>query len=264
MEEISYQNTELTLVAVYTFIAFFFMAMAVMVYIYYTRKKITQNEIERKDIQLRYQKEILKAVIETQEKERIRIAQDMHDAIGSTMNVISLNCSLLLISNITKAESQEILNTILSSSKKVLKSANQIAHDLIPLDFDEFGIDVALKELIEELNNTKSVEIIYTNEIDFFEIKKEKHLHIFRILQELINNSLKHSQARKIFILIKKIKNKIVLTYKDNGKGFDQNLTDQKKGLGLKNIESRVLYIGAEYTLITKIGEGTMIKLKFC
>jgi signal transduction histidine kinase len=258
-----YNRAELISAVIYIFVAFFLMSLAILIFVFYSRKKIIEEEIKTKDLQIENQKELLNAVIETQEIERNRIAQDLHDDISSGLNVVSLNCHMLKSPGLTEAENEEIANNILLLTSKVLENSRRIAHDLLPPIIDKFGLDAGIKELAEDLNKTGKVSISYSNEIDIKSIDTGKHLHIFRILQELINNSMRHGKANQIKLLLKKENEKNCFQYEDNGVGFDLNDESVQKGLGMKNIESRVSYIGGEYTLQSEKGNGINVTIYF-
>ncbi|MCO6164019.1 sensor histidine kinase [Flavobacterium sp. NRK F7] len=259
-------DRELVLAIVYTFIAFILLTVSILVFFYYSRKKIIQKEIEKKDLEITYQKEMLNAAILTQEKERKRIARDLHDDISSKINIISLNSHFLTAPSLSEIEIHEITSNIIEVSAKVLESTRRISHDLLPPIFEEFGIHVAIEELC--CNYTKSKELIinYKNEYQqeiFNEIETKNHLHLFRIIQELVNNSIKHGHASKIDIVLEKKKNKRILKYTDNGKGFDLENSTVKKGLGMKNIESRVEFLNGNFKMNSAIDQGVQIHLNF-
>ncbi len=259
-------DRELVSAIVYTFIAFILLTVSLLVFIYYSRKKIIQKEIEKKDIEIKYQKEMLNAAILTQEKERKRIARDLHDDISSKINIISLNSHFLTASNLSKVEITEITSNIIDVSAKVLESTRRISHDLLPPIFEEFGIHVAIEELCTNYSNSNSLKIVYQNsqkQAIFDEIDKNNHLHLFRILQELINNSIKHGNATKIKIKLDKKDEKRRVTYKDNGIGFEATRESLKKGLGMKNIESRVEFLNGEFKIESAIDQGVQVVLNF-
>lgn len=259
-------SIEIIYTVIYTFIAFILMTISVLVFIYYSRKKIIQKEIEKKDIEIKYQKEMLNAAILTQEKERKRIARDLHDDISSKINIISLNSHFLNEKDLSEKEIKQITSNIIDVSAKVLESTRRISHDLLPPIFEEFGIHVAIEELCSNYSNANSLEMEYQNshkQAIFDEIDKKNHLHLFRILQELINNSIKHGKATKIKIkLDKKEENRRVI-YKDNGIGFDSTCETLKKGLGMKNIESRVEFLNGEFKIDSAVNQGVQVVLNF-
>ncbi len=259
-------DREIIAAVVYTFIAFVLMTVSVLIFVYYSRKKIIKKEIEKKDLEIEYQKKMLNATILVQEVERKRIARDLHDDISSKLNIISLNSHLLTSNDLLEHETRQITTNIIDVTAKVLDSTRRIAHDLLPPILEEFGLHAAIEELCSTYTNGDQISIDYTNSArqSFFDaIETEKHLHLYRILQELINNSMRHGKATKIVITFDdKIKKK-VLKYEDNGKGFDAENLNNKKGLGLKNIESRVNFLNGKFKIKSAPDKGVQIILSF-
>lgn len=246
------------IVAIILYISCFFMILAVflIIFFYFSRKKIIQKELEKRDLTLQYQKEQLHAIIITQEEERKRIAQDLHDDISSKLNIVSLNSHLLTSPNLTEAEISEITENIISLTTKALENSRKIAHNLLPPVFEKFGLNAGVEELCEEFESSKSVKTYYKNEIDFDDQDIDRHLHVFRILQELMNNSLRHGKATEISIAFKKIDGVDTCTYEDNGVGFDSKNAENHKGLGMKNIDSRVSFLNGSIEIKSEIGNG--------
>ena len=109
---LNFQN-DLNLVVLYTFIVFILLCLILILFFYFSRKKIVEKELEKRDLEIAYQKDLLKSVIITQEDERKRIAQDLHDDISSKLNIVSLNSHLLQSDNLSKPEIKEISNNII-------------------------------------------------------------------------------------------------------------------------------------------------------
>ena len=158
-------DSELIKVIIYTFNAFIMMALVLILFFYYSRKKIIRQEIEKRVLESNHQKEILRSVILTQESERKRIAQDLHDEISSKLNIISLNSHLLKSNNLADNELFEIANSITDLTTNALDSSRRIAHDLLPPVLEKFGLHAGIEELVSEFNNSKAVTIQYTNQL---------------------------------------------------------------------------------------------------
>ena len=179
--------------------AFLLMGLVLVLFFYFSRKKIIHKELEKKDLEIHHQKELLRAGIITQEAERKRIAQDLHDDISSKLNIVSLNSHLLITPNLSENEIAEITGNIINLTGKALDNSRKIAHGLLPPVLDKFGLHAGVEELCQEFNSSKSVNVSYQNQVQFDDLDKDKHLHVFRILQELMNNSLRHGKANKYF-----------------------------------------------------------------
>lgn len=256
---------EKELVAIILYISLFFIIVAVVliIFFYFSRKKIIEKELEKKDLILQYQKEQLHAVIVTQEEERKRIAQDLHDDISSKLNIVSLNTHLLSAPNLTAEETNEITETIINLTAKALENSRKIAHNLLPPVFEKFGLNAGVEELCEEFESSKSVHTHYKNDIDFDDKDIDRHLHVFRILQELMNNSLRHGKATEIWIAFKNIDGVNTCNYEDNGRGFDSKNSENQKGLGMKNIDSRISFLNGTIKFDSEIGKGIAVIFTF-
>lgn len=242
----------------------FFMGMILLLFFYFSKKKIMQKEFEKKNLEIEYQKDLILATLEVQEDERKRLAQDLHDDISSKLNIVSLNSHLLTTPDLTAEEVSDITGNIIDLVSKTLANARRIAHDLLPPVLDKFGLSAGLEELCFELNSTRLVEVYYTNNIQFNEDDKNRHLHVFRIIQELLNNSIKHGNATNISIVFNEIEGKSVCKYSDNGKGFDvKALKNKKTGLGMKNIESRIIFLGGSLKVNSAVNKGINVVFNF-
>lgn len=256
-------NTEIIKAIIYIFLAFLLMSVAIVVFVYFSRKKIIQQQIKNRDQEIEHQKNLIKAIIETQENERNRIAQDLHDDISSGLNVIAINSHMLKTPDLSHVEQKKIADTILELTGRVLQSSRRIAHDLLPPVLEKFGLNEGIKELVESINNTGEINIEYNYNINPDKLAVDKHLHVFRIVQELINNSLKHSQADTININFSQESDGLVLHYCDNGKGFDVKNVAHKKGLGMMNIESRISMLKAKLVYDSQKNKGVQFSIHF-
>ena len=257
------QESEIIEIIVYSFIAFLLMGLVLILFFYFSRKKIIQKEFEKKDLEIQYQKELLSSVIITQEEERKRIAQDLHDDISSKLNIVSLNSHLLTTPNLTETEVVEITNNIINLTAKALDNSRKIAHGLLPPVLDKFGLHAGVEELCLEFSSSKAVKVKYENKTVFDIIDNDKHLHVFRILQELMNNSLRHGKASIISIIFEKKDEKNWCFYTDDGIGFEMKSDENKKGLGMKNIESRIAFLNGKMTLDSSINKGISVVFNF-
>jgi signal transduction histidine kinase len=256
-------SVDIYVVVGYLFIAFLLMAGVLILFFYFSRKKIIQKEIEKKNLEISHQKELLRSVILTQEAERKRIAQDLHDDISSKLNVVSLNTHLLKTPNLSDDEIQEITDNITGLTQKALESSRRIAHDLLPPVLEKFGLNAGIEELIVEVTSSKLVKVNYENKLKFQFEDTERHLHIFRVLQELLNNSMRHGKATEVSIKFDTINNVETCTYSDNGKGFNASNRESQRGLGMKNIESRISFLNGTFSMTSKVNEGVKVIFTF-
>jgi signal transduction histidine kinase len=212
-----------------------------------SRKKIVAKELEKKNKEITYQKEITESIIINHEKERKRISEDLHDNISSKLNVINLNVNLLKDGNLNTEESL------------VINNASTIAHNLLPPILEKFGFKDAVEELADAYNNSRKINISYTINYQKKLLIPENELHLFRIIEELIKNSVRCRKANNSIINIAYKENKLIFNYTDNGIDFNTDNINNKKGLGMKNIESRISLLNAQYSIENKIGNGFKI-----
>lgn len=222
MEELFTKENEVITIVLVGVILLLFIGATFLSLFFLSRKKFAEKELEQKDIELKHQKEIIQSIIVTQEKERKRIAQDLHDDISSKLNVINLNANLLKDGELSPKEFSLVNESILNATEKTLESARKIAHNLLPPILEKFGLKDAIEELADSFNNSRKISIQYNLEYPKSFLKPEKELHFFRIVQELINNSVRHGKAKNSSINFSVENNKLLFKYTDNGVGFDK------------------------------------------
>jgi len=233
-----------------------------ILFFYSSRRKIIQKEFEKVNLQLKHQQHILQATIATQEEERRRIA--LHDAISAKLNVISLTTHVLLGHKDLDIQQKEKLSHILHVTTSTLENSRRLAHELLPPILNEFGLKVALEEFLEDVIKSSSLQVSYTIDNLVLENSSEE-LHLFRIVQELMTNSIKHGKPSKIDITLEKEgDDQFELRFIDNGKGFDTKLISKKSGIGLQNIKSRVAILKCDLHIesMPKKGSSFIIKTK--
>lgn len=259
MEKFLTQEDQVIAIVLIGVLLFLIMGVALLLFFFFSRKKIVEKEIEKKNLEITHQKEIIQSIIITQEDERKRIAQDLHDDISSKLNVINLNANLLKDGDLTPEEYSIVNNGILEATDKTLESARKIAHNLLPPILEEFGFKDAVEELSDSFNNSRKINIDYTINYPKKLLIPQNELHLFRITQELINNSVRHGKANNSTINITYRDNQLIFNYTDNGIGFNTDNINNKKGLGMKNIESRISLLNGKYNIGSEIGNGFKI-----
>lgn len=262
MDELFSGDTKFITIVILGAILMLVMALTLILFFYLSRKKIIQKELEKKTLELNHQKEMLKATIVAQEAERNRIAQDLHDAISAKLNVVSLSANFLLEEeNVTPQETEEIIHHMLKVTNKTIESSRKIAHNLLPPILEKFGLGAALEELCDEFNNSKKVTVCYKIDYEAGRLSQDSELHVFRIVQELMNNSMRHGKAKGIELNFNPTEENLFLHYKDDGLGFDVEKIGVQKGLGLRNIESRVSLLQGEIHYRSEKQKGVEVEI---
>lgn len=195
------------------------------------RLLLQQTEVE-------LQEKLLRATIDTQEKERKRIASDLHDDIGSLLSALKLNVKYLkTVDQIGDAE-RDFLNTTADMLDDGLKSVRDISYNLLPPTLVRFGLAEALQELANRIKTSEQIKVITDfSALDNCTFDKNTELSIFRVIQELSSNTIHHSGASEISIKCKKF-DQLEIKYTDNGSGISDQT--QLQGLGMINMQSRI------------------------
>jgi len=238
-----------------------FMAIAIVVFFYFSRKKIIKTELEKATLEIAHQKKVIRVNLITQEAERKRIAQDLHDAISSKLNVVSLNANILAESGITSEETNRIALVIVDVTSTILENSRRIAHDLLPPTLAKFGLEAALEELCDEVHETKKFVVSHLCSYIQGQIEKKYELHVFRIAQELFSNAIKYSEATSLDLRLESDKNGVYLRYADDGVGFDLHKAKQAKGIGMSGIENRVSILNGTLAMETTTGKGLSLTI---
>ena len=208
-------------------------------------------------------KDQLSATVRTLEMDRKRIAHELHDDLSSKLNVISLNCHLLKIPNLPQKDIEEFTQNIIEYTSKALASSKRITYSLLPPVLEKFGLHAGIEELCATLFDAETVDIQYVNNVKFDIKDNEKHIHVFRILQELLANSIQHGKATLITVSFNERDGIKTCNYSDNGIGFDLNKLESYGGLGIKNVAGRVAILEGNLTIESQMGEGISVTFNF-
>ncbi len=220
------------------------------------RQRIKETE-EKK----RLQQERFRSVIETEEKERKRIAQELHDGIGQVLTAARLNLSIL------EGSVAEKLEKPLRNSAKLLNDAiseiRNISHNMMPKSLMGGGFSDAIKDTVDKINSSGKVCVHLVGDWDNgLNIETEKAIALYRIIQELLNNSLKYSGATDINLSVSRsVKGGLDISISDNGAGFDTSIISQSSGIGWKSIYSRVEMLNGQIDVKSQPSIGTRVHL---
>ncbi|RMA58846.1 sensor histidine kinase [Ulvibacter antarcticus] len=256
MEDILQSENQIQNLIFMVLVVMVLMAVAIVAFFYFSRKKIVKTELEKANMQIEHQKEVIQSTLITQEAERKRIAQDLHDAISSKLNIVSLNANFLTEGDISMDDVHKFGTSILKVTTTVLESSRQIAHDLLPPTLEKFGLAEALDELCDEAGESGAFKVersLNYNEKDLSEVQE---LHLFRIVQELFSNSIKYAIPTIITLNVESKENTVSLLYSDNGKGFDLSEAKKAKGLGLSGMENRAVILNGVLSIKSSPGNG--------
>lgn len=209
----------------------------------------------------RQQNELFNAIVSTQDQERKRIAQDLHDSLGSVLSAAKLKLSSLEeIKKILSPEQLEKYQATLSLLDEASAELRNISHNIMPATLSKLGLVAASQNLIGKISSRSGMQISFTAHEFEDRIEENTEISIYRIILELINNIVKHAAADMVTIQIVKYPDYINLVVEDNGRGFNFDRTlEEKKGIGLGNILSRVEFLKGTFDIDSAQGKGTTV-----
>ena len=254
------ENEEIFNIVLISTIVMIVLALAIIILFNLSQRRILSEQTLAYENELAFQKELLTSNIQTQEKERTRIARELHDDIGSKLNVINLNVRLLKRIYEKGNNPEVVLDHINTAIKSSIERTREISHELMPPILTKFGIQSALNSFATSVNRTGQVNIDLDIDQDWGTLDKMKELHIYRIIQELTTNTLKHSKAKNISIESTVNNNELKIVYSDNGVGIKDKVTFMT-GMGISNINARGKLLNARSKLNTELSNGMQFEL---
>ncbi|MCF8450227.1 MAG: hypothetical protein K9G49_10195 [Taibaiella sp.] len=239
--------------------------LALSVVFFYIRyqKRFIQQQAEIQKAALEHKTNLISSVIQSQETERIRISKELHDHVGS-----SLSSLRFLVSRITQAGTDATsLKEIAEESKagidSIIQDVRNISHSLSPAGLELWGFHEALEEYCDKMSHLTGLTISVTDNSECI-LKKllfDDALSLFRVLQELLTNTIKHASAKVVTISVNQKEGQITVKYTDDGIGMDTH-NQSIAGIGTYNIESRLNMLQADYDITTAPGRGYIFIIK--
>jgi len=204
------------------------------------------------------EKQIFRAVLETQERERKRVADDLHDSIGQELSSIKMMLGVVR-TKVSDPSKQSIINSTIDILDDSIQDLRNICFNLMPSVLETGGLIYAIQQLIDKTN----LKTLFNSNVDEIHLEKAAQVSIYRVIQEFINNSMKHSGADIIKIDFQQTGKGLIINMSDNGKGFEIKNNSQNDGRGLNTMRSRVETFGGNFVLLSKPGDGVHVKITF-
>ena len=232
------------------------LALSIFFFFVTYQKKMLKKQLELNETRAQQQEEILRNTISAQEKERKRIAQDLHDEVGAMLSVVKLN-----VGRIEKKSEEQVAKKLAAETKTylddVITQVRRISRSLLPPSLEKLGLFFAIEELCNWVNKSEQLRLECWKSGEQYRFDSKKELAVFRIVQELLNNAIKHSEATNIYINSRfSPNNNLMISVTDNGLGFEMK-EKMVTGLGLKNLESRTQIMDAKFKIKSTPGKGT-------
>lgn len=185
------------------------------------------------------QEKLLYAMINAEERERSRVAKDLHDGVSPVLAAIKLYVQSFIASDDEKLR-KELAEKIFNTIKETIRSVSEISNKLSPHILENFGLQVAIQNFIEKINDTSNISFDLSYQVKS-EINEKVEVNLYRVIVELINNTVKYAQANKVFIKLFEEEEHIKMNFEHNGKGFNlEKVLASSKGMGLNNLFNRI------------------------
>lgn len=214
-------------------------------------QKIKQLEEEKKHLAARF-------LLEGEEKERKRVAMELHDNLGVLLSATKMSFSEIMDKS---PENAELITKATKFLEQASSDVRKISHNLMPGLLTKLGLYEALEDLFENLNDHHGIDAFMEVVGPRNRLDENTEIMIYRMVQEIVNNTLKHAEAKSIDMVMIADENEINITYADDGKGFDPDETLKKKTLGLQSIQSRVKFLNGLVSIKSEPGEGTVFRI---
>lgn len=232
---------------------------------YHTYKQKQKLQLQRiNELETEKQLTATEAVLKGEEQERTRLAKDLHDGLGGMLSGIKYSMNSMkenLIMTPDNAQAYERSMDMLDSS---IKEMRRVAHNMMPEALVKFGLDTALKDFCNDINQSGALKVNYQClGMQQVVIDQTTSITIYRIVQELIHNTMKHAVATTAIVQLSKTEEHLSITVEDDGKGFNPVILQGVKGIGWTNIKSRIDFLKGVLNVQSEAGKGTSVHIEF-
>ncbi|MBX9784132.1 MAG: sensor histidine kinase [Chitinophagaceae bacterium] len=230
----------------------------------YRNYKHKQQLQQQQIAELEKEKQLLaaEAVLKGQEQERIRLAKDLHDGLGGMLSGIKYSFSNMKGNMILTPDNSLAFERSMDMLDSSIKELRLVAHNLMPESLLKFGLDTALKDFCNHITASGVLKVNYhAFGLEQLKLGDDTEVILYRIVQELINNIIKHAGAREAIVQLQLISNQLQITVEDDGNGFDTAIFNSSDGIGWSNIKSRVEYLKGTISILSEKEKGTSINI---
>jgi signal transduction histidine kinase len=227
------------------------------------KKKIQEMEFEAHQLNIQYQQELLQSQLEIQEQTLKNISQEIHDNVGQVLSLAKLNLNMMDIKKPEQLEKK--INSTLSQVTKAINDLRDLSKSFNTDNIVALGLIQSIAAEMDIINKADSHKTAFRITGSSVMLEPQKELILFRIVQEAMHNIIKHAQAKSLTVHADFSPAQLELTIYDDGKGFNLGPLNQENnkdhGLGIRNMHNRAKMIGADFSMSSTIGSGTMVKI---
>ena len=240
-------------VAVLIFLAF---VGGLAAFIFQYRKRKILHEKEKQLV-------ALNSLLQGQELERARMAKDLHDGLGGMLSGVKLSLSSMKGNQIISEEHAVLFQKSILQLDSAISEMRRVAHNMMPEALLKFGLADAVNDLCQWLSENGNIRAHF-EKINFDDrLSSDQEVVAYRMIQELVNNAIKHSACKSIIVQLSKNENIVQLLVEDDGKGFDTGMLNSAKGMGYENLNNRVDYLKGTLSIKSEKEKGTSVMIEF-
>jgi two-component system, NarL family, sensor kinase len=241
-------------------------AILIIATLFYRAYKQRQRLQQQRITELEKEKQLnaTEGVLKGEEQERTRLAQDLHDGLGGMLSGIKYGLQAMKGNQIMTPENTRAFERSMDMLDSSIKEMRRVAHNMMPEALVKFGLDTALRDYCNDINQSQVLQVTYQS-FGLADATLDQTLAIttYRIIQELINNTLKHAGAKTAIVQVTGTEQQLVITVEDDGKGFDKSILRQSKGIGWTNIQHRIEFLKGKFDIISQPEKGTSVQIEF-
>ncbi len=228
---------------------------------YQQKNKIQQQRIS--DLETQQQLTATENVLKGEEQERTRLAKDLHDGLGGMLSGIKYALNTMKGNLIMTPENSQAFERSLDMLDSSIQEMRRVAHNMMPEALVKFGLNTALKDFCNDLNQSGALQVSYQSiGLENEMVEQTTAITIYRIVQELINNTMKHAAAKTAIIQVTKSGSQMAITVEDDGTGFDTAILKQSRGIGWSNIQNRVEFLKGTLDVQSEKEKGTSVHIE--
>jgi len=228
---------------------------------YTQKRKLQQQRIT--ELEAEKQLTATEAVLKGEEQERTRLAKDLHDGLGGMLSGIKYSFTTMKGNLVMTPENHQAFERSMDMLDSSIREMRRVAHNMMPEALIRFGLNTALNDFCNDINQSGALIISYQSiGLEGVSIDQTTSITLYRIVQELINNTMKHAKATTSIVQLTISNGQLSLTVEDDGKGFDTTILNTNKGIGWVNIKNRVEFLKGKLDITSKEGEGTSVHIE--
>lgn len=231
-------ETKIILLVVVGTAAVMLMAFTVVFFVFLYKRRVLENELKISALKSQHQQDMIAAALRSQEEERNRLGRELHDSVGATLSSVKMNIQVSI-----EKKSTQPLAPMLEFLNDTIQQVRKISHQMMPIVLKKYGLEKAIEDLFEKTANEQLSTHVAIAEL--INLSEEDQMLVYRIIQELMSNSLKHGHVSALKISGKRTPDCYVLEYADDGIGYPESVIKKSEGMGMYNILTRAQALNA-------------------